>query len=285
MEHHFDIDIAKEYGIMEAVLINHFQFWIAKNKANGVNWHDGRHWTFNSQKAILELFPYISRQSFRTAIQHLTDRGVIMIGNYNETQYDRTNWYAFVDEDRWLGGNQPHHWLESTNAMVKTNQPIPDNNTDNIVLENNTPPIEEDNTLILTPYSPPISTRIAQEQFEAFRRAYKGTKRGEKTEFENFKKKYPKDYVEIASHILADYQAQERIRDANRKAGAFVPQPKNLQTYINQRCWEEEITLVTNQQQSSYATNTIGREAARLQTGLGFIKAGINSANTERSHT
>ena len=36
MEHSFDINIAKEYGIEEAIFIKHFYFWVKKNACKGV---------------------------------------------------------------------------------------------------------------------------------------------------------------------------------------------------------------------------------------------------------
>ena len=53
----FDCDVAKEYGIAEAVIIWHFQFWLIKNRANGEHFYDGQYWTYNSIKAFQELFP------------------------------------------------------------------------------------------------------------------------------------------------------------------------------------------------------------------------------------
>lgn len=153
MEHHFDIEVAKEYGIVEAVLINLFQFWITKNKANNIHSHDGRFWTYCSQRALLEIFPYLSRQNLRTIIKHLVKKGVIIIGNYNTAPYDKTNWYAFVDEKRWIYNNQPTDGLKLTNGCVETNQPIPDinvqskdcttlfDNKPNIIKEENISPI------------------------------------------------------------------------------------------------------------------------------------------------
>ena len=207
MEHHFDIDVAKEYGVIEAVLINHFQFWIAKNKANGTNFHDGRHWTFNSQKAMLELFPYISRQSFRTAMQHLTDRGVIIIGNYNETQYDRTSWYAFVDEDRWLGRNQPMHWLESTNGKAEINQPIPYNDT------NNNPPLSKDNSPQGESATIEVVEVVEDDGFETAWNAYgkKGNKKAAKRYWSKLSAKDRKEIMEtIPLYIAANPDEQFR---------------------------------------------------------------------------
>ena len=51
MQHHFDVDLACRYGILEAILLNHFQYWIQLNEANNKNYYDGRYWTFNSMKA------------------------------------------------------------------------------------------------------------------------------------------------------------------------------------------------------------------------------------------
>ena len=59
MIHSFDIEVAKKYGITEAILLNNINFWIEKNKANEINFYDGYYWTFNSKKAFSELFPYL----------------------------------------------------------------------------------------------------------------------------------------------------------------------------------------------------------------------------------
>ena len=56
MEHSFDIDVAKEYGILEAVIIRNFQYWITKNRANKANFKDNHYWTYNSLSALKELF-------------------------------------------------------------------------------------------------------------------------------------------------------------------------------------------------------------------------------------
>ena len=129
MEHHFDIDIAKEYGIAEAVLINHFQFCIAKNKANMVNFHDGKFWTFNTKSAIQELFPYLSYDQVRRALERLVEKGVLVTGNYNKIPTDRTLWYSFTDEfERYLQKCQIE-LAEMPNAKGETNRPIPYNST------------------------------------------------------------------------------------------------------------------------------------------------------------
>lgn len=35
MQHHFDTAIACKFGMLEAVIINHFEFWLEHNEKNG----------------------------------------------------------------------------------------------------------------------------------------------------------------------------------------------------------------------------------------------------------
>ena len=48
MKHIFDVDIAKEYGVNEAVILESMNYWIQKNKANGKHFYEGEYWTYNS---------------------------------------------------------------------------------------------------------------------------------------------------------------------------------------------------------------------------------------------
>lgn len=133
MHHHFDIGIATKYGVNVALFLDNMAFWLSKNVANKRHFHDGFHWTYNSQEAFLKLFPYWSRQNLRTVINKCLDEGLIITGNYNETKYDRTGWYAFTEVGlnlypflKSLGCNQPMELMESTTSLVGINQPIPD---------------------------------------------------------------------------------------------------------------------------------------------------------------
>ena len=98
MQHHFDVDLAERYGILEAVLLDNFCFWTVKNAANEVHIHDGRVWTYNSVKAFCEMMPYASSKQIRRALSHLEADGLIVTGNFNNSPYDRTKWYALTDK-------------------------------------------------------------------------------------------------------------------------------------------------------------------------------------------
>lgn len=136
MTYTFDEEVAKEYGVNEAIMIANFQFWIKKNKANDENYFDGHYWTYNSNKALQELFPFWSAKTIRTTLGHLKDQNILITGNYNKQTYDRTLWYAFVDEDKWLGLNRQMDLPKTANGLAENGKPIPDNIPD-INKENN----------------------------------------------------------------------------------------------------------------------------------------------------
>lgn len=137
--HSFNIYVAADYGIEAAVIIQNFQFWLNKNLANKVHIHDGKVWTYNSAKAMAELFPYFNAKKIAYVINKLVDDGVLIKGNYNQSAYDRTCWYAFVDENKWLNRHaenenpflkQDNPFPKSRNGLSKNGEPIPDINTD-----------------------------------------------------------------------------------------------------------------------------------------------------------
>jgi len=105
MEFSFNVEFANRYGIDEAIMIKSFQFWIRLNKANGNNFNDGKYWTYNTNKSLALYFSFWSEKQVRRIIESLVDKGILIKGNYNKIGYDRTIWYAFVNEDLYLSDN------------------------------------------------------------------------------------------------------------------------------------------------------------------------------------
>jgi len=95
--------------------------------------------------------------------------------------------------------------------------------------------------------------------FEVFRKSYPGSTRGLDTEFENLKKKH-KDWRVIVPLLSEKLRYQISAREEKKQAGGFIPEWKNLQTWINQRCWEEEIPIQTNENQIISGESFIDRE-------------------------
>lgn len=136
MEYSFDIEIAKKYGINEAIMIKNFQYWIRKNKSNNLNYNDGRTWTYNSVDAFTLLFPFWSYNQTKRILSSLIQQEVLVTGNYNKAKYDRTKWYAFVDEQTFVDSAQCNvtkakkQSVKRNNAKDDIAQPIPNINTD-----------------------------------------------------------------------------------------------------------------------------------------------------------
>lgn len=78
--------------------------------------------------------------------------------------------------------------------------------------------------------------------FDKARKLYPGRKRGLATELDNLRKKHT-DWQAVLPEIEKAIQQQINWRRSviDSDPQAFVPEWKNLQTWINQRCWEEEL--------------------------------------------
>lgn len=129
MQHSFDIEIAQMFGVNAAIILNNLHHWIKKNEANEQNYYDGNYWTYNSQKAFREIFPYMTEHQIRTAFQKLTDDGIIIKGNYNKSAYDRTLWYALTEKGKSILQFGTLHSAKMSNGNCENVEPIPNINT------------------------------------------------------------------------------------------------------------------------------------------------------------
>lgn len=127
MNFSFDGEFAKEHGVNEAIMYQYFSYWIAKNKANDKHFYDGYTWTYNSQKALTELFPFWNRAKIQRIISSLENQGLLIKGNYNQLAYDRTTWYALPKFEQSVVQNQTVNCSDLNNERFKSEQPIPIN--------------------------------------------------------------------------------------------------------------------------------------------------------------
>lgn len=148
MHHSFDINLAAIYGINAAIIIHHFQHWISVNRRLKRNFHDGRTWSYQSFDEIAAHFPYFSKDQVRDAISLLCNgktrrskndelcfEPVLMKANYNKTPFDRTLWYAFIDEEKFSNSSyeRANDQIEKNNCPDPKEQsptPIPDTKPD-----------------------------------------------------------------------------------------------------------------------------------------------------------
>jgi len=151
VQHSFDVGVALKYGTDCAVILTSIKFWIQKNRANGKHFNDGYYWTYNSNGAFQTLFPYMTKDKIRRALERMEKDGVIITSTKNKMPFDRTKWYAITEygmslfsEKDLTNVENPH--LASTpnafgvhaksdlastpNAFGVHAEPIPDINTD-----------------------------------------------------------------------------------------------------------------------------------------------------------
>jgi len=216
MNHNFDIDLAKEYGVDIAIVINNLAFWIQKNKANGKHIHEGKVWTYNSTKAFSKIFPYWTENQMRRILSNMEEKGIIETGNYNQMQYDRTKWYAFTDaflqNHKCICEFTQMDSCKPTNGFVQTNEPIPDNKPFH-------KPVEKPDT-------------IAQA-FIAFWEAYPRKKSRGQAE-----KAWLKVSPSLYPIIMTSLEKHKQSADWLKEGGQFIPHPA---TWLNAKGWEDEI--------------------------------------------
>ena len=122
--HSFDIGLAAEFGIEEAIIIQHFIHWISLNKRMCKNNIEGRTWSYQTQKWMTAHFPYFKNEKkLCRLINSLIDKKVLMKGNFNKVKFDRTIWYAFVNEERFLQGVEEDKSLKG-NELDENNESV-----------------------------------------------------------------------------------------------------------------------------------------------------------------
>lgn len=147
MDHAFNTNIAAEYDVNIAILLQNFKFWTFNNLANNRHIYDGLCWSYDTLEALADLFPYWSRRQIERIINNAFDAGLLQKGNYNQTKYDRTVWYALTPlaysfypellKEKYLKSlylsispNGEMDFTKWRNRFPQTVTPIPDTNPD-----------------------------------------------------------------------------------------------------------------------------------------------------------
>lgn len=233
MEHSFDIEIATNFGLIEAILLNNIWWWVEKNKANGNNYYDGNYWTYNSTKAFAELFPYVSQKQIQNALKNLINEGILITGNYNKSVYDRTLWYAFTEKGKCIMQKREMEDEEKANGICEIVKPIPNINTDNINTnnkQNNRP-----------------SKQQLEEEFEQLWAMYP-KKQGKKKALEYYiSARTGKDPVtfEIVKQGISNYIFNIK------ETGIDPKYIKHGSTWFNQQCWKDDYTVYKKEEEKT----------------------------------
>ncbi|MGO1478221.1 hypothetical protein [Senegalia sp. (in: firmicutes)] len=89
-----DKDLAKIIGLNEAIVIQQIHYWVEINKAKNINFHEDKHWTYNTMAAWREEFPFWSIETVKRTFKKLREKNLLLTGNFNKLKIDRTIWYT-----------------------------------------------------------------------------------------------------------------------------------------------------------------------------------------------
>ena len=154
-KHSFSVEFAERFGIVEALLLDYFFFWInnSQKKKEKDKYHDGRYWVYGSVRKIAEAHPYLSRAKVHRALKKLEEAGAIKTDAFNKMCWDKTTWYTLTDEILDLSQNE-------TGGVSKRNR-ASQNETG--VSQNETGVSQNETTI---PIQTPIQTPIQEDDGE-----------------------------------------------------------------------------------------------------------------------
>lgn len=121
-KHSFSVEFAERYGIVEALLLDYFFFWInnSQKKKEKDKYHDGRYWVYGSVRKIAEAHPYLSFSKVHRALKKLEEAGAIKTDAFNKMRWDKTTWYTLTDEFLDLFQNETGVFQNETTIPIQT---------------------------------------------------------------------------------------------------------------------------------------------------------------------
>jgi len=94
MNHSFSVEVAIQYGIPCALVLGHIDYIVQRAKTNGEKRRDGKNWVRKSVSDFVELYPYLSRDQIRRALEKLRKEGLIQATRFKSNECTRTLWYT-----------------------------------------------------------------------------------------------------------------------------------------------------------------------------------------------
>lgn len=154
--HSFSVQLATEIGLEECLILQHFLFGHQLNAENQDMLKDGYIWFFTSRRNILTIFPYLTEEKLKTAINKLLEGNYIIKGNYSNNKMLKTNWYALTEKTLSLFGENNCPVVNSTDDWLK--QPTKDNKYNNNIYNSH--------EVTLSPHTTPAPPSLTREERE-----------------------------------------------------------------------------------------------------------------------
>lgn len=78
----------------KALMLQQIHYWLQRSN----NIEEGHRWVFNSVKNWQKQFPWLTEKTVQRYLRNLCDMGLLITGNFNKANFDRTKWYR-IDYD------------------------------------------------------------------------------------------------------------------------------------------------------------------------------------------
>jgi hypothetical protein len=88
--------LARRYGVHAALVVKHIWDEVCANERAERCSFAGKTWMRSSQMMFTAIMPYLTKNMVRRALERLMEQGVIVRGEFGESPFDRTSWYAFT---------------------------------------------------------------------------------------------------------------------------------------------------------------------------------------------
>lgn len=128
--------LASKIGLNESIILQQIHYWNTINQKANNNFRDGYYWTFNSYHEWTKQFPFWSARTVQRAITSLEKLKLVVSGNYNKLQIDRTKWYR-IDyevlealEQSPFGQNGAINMTKWNDHLDSLGLPLPETNTE-----------------------------------------------------------------------------------------------------------------------------------------------------------
>lgn len=263
MVHAFDSKVAMAVGVKGAILLHHIGWWVAKNAASEINFHDGYYWTYNTSEAFAKLFPFWTSTVIRKELKRLEAEGYLKAGFFNKSPMDRTKWYTLTQKARTLVGTigtgglsesakRPNGNGEKNLTSIDINKHSRehrDNNIAHLTVSKTENPMDSSS-------ESKDKSKDTGEPPEGFTRfwAIYPRKVGKKEALKAYTKLKPSRTL-IEKMILA-ISVQSQSRQWQRKE--FIPHPA---TWLNGERWNDDLSGETYNKPTTAAGQLAGRKS------------------------
>lgn len=228
--HSYNVSVAVDVGVNAAVLFNNICFWVEENKANDRNFINGTWWTYNTTKALVELFPEMTTNQIDYALDKLIKNGYIKKDFLGDDPKDRTSYFTVCDFKKWIDGEDEQSKNKIPKCISENSEMEIGKFRNDIYINNNKENNTDINTTDITSNS--ISNDIATNSFSK----EKGTNstlpsnaayvpfeerrekhKYQKDRYSNAEKEQAEDMLpERVEHIAYDYTGDKELSIAAR---------------------------------------------------------------------